>query len=242
MLRFLAILTLAALCPAEAGPQGILSDVLAGKLVKPEVGQWAWYSLRDTQANRKYLLRQAIVGQEKVKRKTGIWVEVELIPDVCFPTIYKMLLTGPASDSKNIHRILLKTGGQPLVELPVEKGTLVDRKKEKTKRVSAGQVELETPAGIIETEHVIVTSASETIELWLNDKIRPMGIVRMRTSAGELMLQAYGTDGPEGESKLGLEAETPAGAAARRRPKVEVDAIEVRHRDLVDAKESEVQP
>lgn len=242
MIRFLAILGLAAVCSPGAGAQGILSDVLAGKLVKPKVGQWAWYSLRDTQSNRNYLLRQAIVGQEKVKRRMGNWVEVELIPDVGFPTIYKMLLTGPASDPKNIHKILIKTGGQPLRELPVEQGAPVDSEREKTERVTLGKIDLETPAGTIEVEHIIVTSASETVELWLNDKVRPMGIVRMRTSSGELMLRAYGTAGPDGESKLGLEAETSAGESDRRPPQITFDAREVRERDLVDAGEPGAQP
>ncbi|MDP7639096.1 MAG: hypothetical protein QGG73_05205 [Candidatus Hydrogenedentes bacterium] len=242
MFRLLAILTLAAVCSTEAGAQGILSDVLAGKLVKPKVGQWAWYNLRDTKANRRYLLRQAIVGQEKVKRKTGNWVEVELIPDVGFPTIYKMLLTGPASDPKNIHRILLKAGEDPLMELSVEEGGLGDGKQEKTKRVTVGEVDVETPAGVLKADHIIVTGASETIELWLNDEIRPMGIVRMRTSTGELMLQAYGTEGPHGESKLGLEAERSPVEKSTRGPRVEFDALEVKERELLDAAESEAKP
>ena len=237
MYRFLAVLALAALCPVGAGAQGILADVLGGKLVKPKVGQWAWYNLKDTQGGRKYLLRQAIVGQEKIKRRTGNWVEIELIPEIGFPTIYKLLLTGPASDSKNIHRILLKTGEQPLMELPVEDAALVEEKPEKAKRVSMGKVDLETPAGTVVAEHVIVTSASETVELWLNDKIRPMGIVRMRTSTGELMLRAYGTEGADGESKLGLVAETGPDRVEKRAPRVEFDAIEVKERDLVDAEE-----
>ena len=191
--------------PAHA--QGVLGDVLAGKLVNPEVGQWAWYDLVDNKTHKRFLLRQAIVGEEKIGRKTGYWLEVEIVPDVGFSTVYKMLLTGPANDPKHVHRLLLRQGDDAVMEIPVdresESAKLAESgKKSKPKRDSRGEVDIETPHGIIRAEHVLVDDGGAQIELWLNNDVRPMGIVRMRAEQGELNLRDYGAGGENALSRL----------------------------------------
>ncbi len=100
--------------------QGIVGDVFSGKLIKPEVGVYAWYDLKDNATNQKFLLRQAVVGEEKVGLKKGYWVETQVIPEIGIPSIYKMLLTGPANDNKNVQKIIVKEGQKTPVEIPLE--------------------------------------------------------------------------------------------------------------------------
>jgi len=201
MWRFgLGVLFVAISLP-HANAQGVLGDVLAGKLVKPEVGPWAWYDLVDTETHKRFLLRQAIVGEEKIGRKTGYWLEVEVVPDVGFSTVYKMLLTGPANDPKHVHRLLLRQGENAVSEVPVDREA-PSPKKSKSKRDSLGIVEIETAQGMLLAEHVLIEEGETRVELWLNNAVRPMGIVRMKAEQGELILRNYGTGGENALSRL----------------------------------------
>ncbi len=207
-LTALLCLVLGGLClalgsPLAADAQGVLGDVLAGKLVKPVVGQWAWYNLVDADSQKTYLLRQAIVGEEKVGRKTGHWLEVEIVPDIGFPSVYKMLLTGPASDPKNVHRLLIRQGDSPVNEVPVDQQAAAPA-NDNAKRRSQGDVDIETPKGVISAEHVVVNEGGAKVELWLNDSVRPMGIVRMHGPQGELTLRDYGDGGENAKSRLDM--------------------------------------
>lgn len=215
-------------CTGAANAQGVLGDVLSGKLVKPAVGQWAWYDLTDMQSGQKYIFRQAIVGEEQVESKKGYWLETEIAPLVGHPSVYKMLVTGPTNDPGNIHRILLRQGRQPVTEIPVESQRRGESDAPKPKQESLGEEELETPGGTIMTKHVILTTDDGIVEMWLNDAVRPMGIVRMRAPHGELMLRSYGEGGDNALSRLhalpGSKRKVPGFEIG---PKVEVEIMGV---------------
>ena len=214
VLRF-AFATLVALIGTfTADAQGVLSDILAGKLIDPQVGQWAWYDLIDTQTNHRFVLRQAIVGQEEVGRKTGYWLELEVLPEVGFPTIYKMLLTGPASNPKNVHRLLLKQGPDPAVEVPVDLTASGDTKAKNPKEASRGKESVAYGGGEIQAEHLVLAADGRDIDLWINDQVRPMGIVRMIAPQGELVLREYGVGGEASQSKAELKTD-PLGVTTK---------------------------
>jgi hypothetical protein len=103
------LVALAFLCAAAEG-QGVISDVFSGSLVNPKVGAWAWYDINggltaDGGVIRLGAMRLAIVGEEKVRDKQGYWLEMEYVPSVGYPSVYKMLLTGPAKDPANVHKM-----------------------------------------------------------------------------------------------------------------------------------------
>ncbi len=179
--------------------QGMLSDLMAGKLVDPEVGTFVWYTLTDSATGQEYYLRQAVVGKERVRRKDAYWLETELVPKVGFPSIYKMLLTGPAHDPKNVHRVLMREGQGAIQELEVDRTQKAAKKPDESR--SAIGIEMITyPGGEIEAEHFLVTSGDVTTEIWVSDEIKPMGLVRMKTPQGELALQRFGKGGQDGSS------------------------------------------
>ncbi len=198
----------------SACSQGVLGDVLTGNLIDPEPGQWSWYTLTDTQSNRKYALRQAVVAEETVGHKTGHWIEVEIIPEVGFPMLYKMLLTGPSSDPGNVHRIVMKEGENPPVEVQLDPGAGASEAESAGKRKSKGKETIQIAAGTIEAEHVVIESPGGALELWINDDVKPLGVVRMRGPHGEMDLRNYGKGGAEALSKLPL----PEGGAAQPAP------------------------
>jgi hypothetical protein len=189
------------LLPLAAQAQGMLSDMMSGKLINPEVGAFAWYTLTDTSTNREYFLRQAVVGKERVNRKDAHWLETELVPKVGFPSVYKMLLTGPARDPKNVHRLIVREGKGIPQEVQLDRSQKVAGEKE-TSRTSLGIKRVKTPGGEVEAEHFVVNGAGGGMEIWVSDQIKPMGLVRMKNNQGEMLLQRHGVGGKDGQSAL----------------------------------------
>ncbi|HIJ66314.1 MAG TPA: hypothetical protein HPP77_10230 [Candidatus Hydrogenedentes bacterium] len=222
MKRFVLLLLLGAVVGAAARAQNVVTDVLAGKLVKPKVGQWAWYDLLDNRGARLYTFRHAVVGKERVGRKTGWWIEFELVPDVGYTSVYKMLLTGPATEPKNIEKVLLKDGPEPVQDVtptaqpPDDDGDDEEKKSEAVTRESLGEEDVTTPAGVIRAERFVVTKGEREFEVWIDEKVRPTGIVRMVSPDGQLVLRSHGLGGENGESAL------DARVRRRKRPEVEV--------------------
>lgn len=200
-MRLLA-LGLGLVCAAGgAFAQEIMSDLMSGKLVKPEVGAFAWYNLTDATTGREYFLRQAIVGADRVKRKDAWWLETELVPKIGFPSVYKMLLTGPASDPGNVHRLLVREGNGAVQEVHLEQGEHGGNDPD-TPRELVGTEEITLPNGRIEAEHYVLENGDSKTEIWISEAVPPMGLVRMKTPQGELSLQRYGVGGKDGESAM----------------------------------------
>ncbi len=211
-IRFLSGLICMVGLAASPQAQEILGDVMSGKLVNPEVGVYAWYTLEDKSEERVFYLRQAIVDEERIRLRRGHWVETEIIPQIGFPAVYKMLLTGPASDPRNMHRMLLKEGTQEPVEIDVEamqEEAEEDGPESEVTRTLVGSEVLELPQGQMEADHYILEQDGRTTEIWVNDAVRPMGIIRMLSENGELMLLRYGKGGEDGMSAFDRESTLP---------------------------------
>ncbi|MFA7693549.1 MAG: hypothetical protein WCX86_11695 [Candidatus Hydrogenedentales bacterium] len=202
MSRFSLLLTVTLLLSWTASAQGVLSDILSGSLIKPEVGVYAWYEVKDTESGKTLFLRQAIVGEKEVKGKTGYYLETEVLPEIGFPIIYKMLLTGPASSPANVHEIMVREGGGAPESLPLNILEGMEEPAADGTRTSNGMEQLATPAGDLEAEHFVVESGGETTNVWVNEEIRPTGIVKMISPDGELLLTSYGIGGKDAESAL----------------------------------------
>ena len=218
----LFLLTVSLLFTANAtAQQGVIGDVLSGKLVKPKVGQWVWYELTDAATGRRFSLRQAIVDKEKVKRKTGYWVEMEIIPQLGYRSVYKLLLTGPAGDPEHVHRVIVREGRQPPREIPLPENPQDSPPTPEPERRPLGKEEVETGKGPIEAEHIEIVDGDKTSEVWVNDDVRPMGIVRMQSADGELVLRDYGEGGENARSVMDDDP-GPAPEAPATTPRIEV--------------------
>lgn len=220
--NILLLLALLFFVPVAHG-QGLVGDLLAGKLVNPKAGQWAWYNLVDGRAGKKYVIRQAIVGEEKVNRKQGYWVEFEVIPEVGFKMVYKMLLTGPASNPENIHRVIEKSGVDHAREVAIDENSPANSTPE-TKRRSLGMEDVATMNGVVRAEHYEVTQGDQTINVWINEKINPTGIVRMRSLDGEMVLRNHGQGGENAKSIVTETPLPPDDAPGTPTPKTEIKA------------------
>ncbi len=199
---------------ATAGAQGALSELLAGKLIDPEVGQWALYDLYDADGRLVVGLRQAVVGEEEIGRKTGYWVELELVPKQGLRTIYRMLLTGPANNPKNVHQVWTKTeldDPQQLELDPESLKELAGGKKPKRKKI--GEETVETESGPVEAMHYRYITDEDEVSLWHSNDALPTGLVRFKSKNGEVLLRSHGQGG-----QFGLSAMFPSEEVAAEEP------------------------
>jgi hypothetical protein len=191
------------LATLPAWAQGPMADVLAGRLVQPEVGAFAWYRVVDAETRAASFMRQAIVGKKRVDRKTGWWLETQVVPPSGPATVYKMLLTGPASDAANIHEIVVQRGTDPPEHIRVDEAPSTTPVATDLPRISQGLDKIPTRMGDIEAEHFVVGEPeAPAMEIWINESIPPMGIVRVVSPEGELLLQRHGKGGKDGESVI----------------------------------------
>lgn len=206
-------LMLASLSAAAFG-QSVAGDLLAGKLVDPKVGQWAWYDVLNQANKATYAIRMAVVGEEKVASKPGYWLEIEVVPAAGYKTISKMLLTGPASDTRNVHKIILKDGPEPAQNVDVPRDAKSDAPNP-GKRKSLGMENITTKSGPVRAEHVSLQQGERAIEMWMSEEIKPCGIVRVTSPEGELILRNHGLGGPDAKSVI---TETPEAAGKDAKP------------------------
>lgn len=201
--RFLVFILVVAALPAAA--QG-MNDLIAGKLVDPKVGQWAWYDLTDKGMTAKFSVRQAIVGEEKVSGKKGYWVELEIVPEIGYRTIYKMLLTGSANDPKNIHKIMMRQEPEDVETVSPQEALEGVKPVAEPQRELIGEETIATANGPVPTQHYRVEGESGGLEVWINEKIPPTGIVRMKSPSGEMLLRAYGEGGESAASAIDVKS------------------------------------
>jgi hypothetical protein len=194
----------------------LLGDVFSGKLVNPKVGAWAWYDITSGKAEsggaaQLGMMRLAIVDEEKVKGKQGYWLEMEYVPSIGYPSIYKMLLTGPADDPANVHKVFRREGNTGKEEVPLpsdaEKAAAPDAAKSDRKLV--GDEDVKTPGGTLHAQHYQVTEGGESLDVWIDESVSPMGIVQMKSGDGALVLRDHGNGGREARSVIDDAAPKP---------------------------------
>lgn len=192
-----------ALCGASLA-QDVVGDVLMEKLVKPAKGAWAWYDLSDATSQQAFVMRLAIVDEERVGTKQGYWLEIEIVPIVGYRSVYKMLVTGPVSDPKNLHKVLQRVARGDVEEVPFDKDAAKEAKKApEPDRTLVGEEDVTIKDGsVVKAQHYQLARDGETVDIWLSDEVRPMGIVKQTTPAGEFRLRNYGLGGPDARSVI----------------------------------------
>ena len=121
-----------------------------------------------------------------------------------YPAVYKMLLTGPASRAENVHKIIVREGQRPPETLEPDPAADADEDAGEIKRERLGEDTFPLPEGEITAEHFVLVDGDQRTEVWLNDKVKPMGLVRMVSPQGELVLKRFGRGGPDAQSAINL--------------------------------------
>lgn len=200
---YLQLFFLFTLLPKIAIAQSFMEDLFKGKMLSSEPGVWAIYEIIDKSTKTHVLLRQAITGTEKIEENTtALWLESEIIPTEGFPSVYRFLISYDKNGKEKIHKIIIREGANPPQNITTE--TIPENTGTPSKKNLIGEEEIEFKNGKIKAKHYRIVEENTEKEIWLNEDVKPLGIVKLSTNEGEMILLKYGKGGEESKSAIDL--------------------------------------
>jgi len=154
---------------------------------KPVVGGWSEYQVV-AKGSPGQQMKLAIVGKEG----DAFWYET-VSEGKEGKVIYKMLVSGNPNDEKALRRVIFKQGNNPAMELPVKPvGRAPKGDGKKAKMVDKGIESIKVPAGTFKARH-LQYEGRETVDVWVDEKVSPYGLVKSKSKDVEITLLGYGT-------------------------------------------------
>jgi hypothetical protein len=183
---FLFTLSLANLAHAQLGKTS------GGRLYgdfKPVVGGWSEYQMT-TKSEGSTKMKIAIVGKEG----DAYWYETVMEGGRQGRNIVKMLVSGDPGDTKNVKRMIVKTGNDPAMEMPVEMMQQSSKGQEQRgKVIDKGTETIKVPAGTFKTQHSQYQDAEGVVDTWMYKDVSPYGMIKSVSKDTEMVLIGYGT-------------------------------------------------
>lgn len=185
----------------KAFTQSFMEDLFKGKILSSEPGVWAFYEITDKSQKTNLLLRQSITGTEKIDEKTtALWLESEIIPIEGFPSVFRFLISYDKNGKEKIHKIVIREGANPPQN--IETQSMSETTENTLKKKFMGEEEIEYKNGKIKAKHYEIEEDNTVKGIWLNDEVKPLGIVKLSTNEGDMILMKYGKGGEESKSAL----------------------------------------
>ena len=155
---------------------------------KPVVGGWSEYQMT-TKGSSPTKMKIAVVGKEG----DAYWYETVMEGGRQGRNIVKMLVSGDPGDTKNVKRMIVKTGNDPAMEMPVEMMQQSSKgQAAKGKIVDKGSETIKVPAGTFKTQHMQYQDV-ETVDTWIYKDVSPYGMIKSVSKDTEMVLLGYGT-------------------------------------------------
>jgi hypothetical protein len=151
----------------------------------PVVGEGANYQMVD----EKGITRQFEITVVEKDSSGGYWQEMA-IQDPKGETVYmKMLLAKQGSDLI-IQRSIVQTPGRPPMELTsmMQNQAKPQKLDYRAEAQNLGTESVTTPAGTFSCQHWRTTKENDNADIWINDKVKPWGLVKTSSKSGTLTL------------------------------------------------------
>ena len=156
---------------------------------KPVVGGWSEYQMT-SKSESPVKMKMAIVGKEG----DAYWYETVMEDKKAGKTITKMLVSGNPDDPNSVKRIIVKTGNQPAMEMPVQMWKQGSKPQEsKGKLIDKGKETIKVPAGTFATQHVQYQDVGSLVDTWIYKDVSPYGLIKSQSKDFEMVLTGYGT-------------------------------------------------
>ncbi len=224
--------TITALCAAlrpAARPAALLAMLLAALPLQAQfpalpwvkdraeamkVGAWASYLVVDEQGAESRM-RFAVVGEEQLEGRRGLWYETN-IDSAEEPATIKLLLLLGEGDQWEIKRMVMKSGEGPAMELPVSmsgdskgaRGMMgsvpFDTESEDFQQSlqELGREQLTVDGKTLECMHYQVKDQDgEPAEFWVSRQVPLFSMVRYQGQQSRMELQEWGDSGAESRIK-----------------------------------------
>jgi hypothetical protein len=173
---------------AQFGGRGQQGPKLYGDF-KPVVGSWAEYQVKG-KGEAPMKMKIAIVGKEG----TSYWYET--VMQAQERMVSKMLVSGNPSDRQNLKKMIVKTGNEQAMEMPLM-GMMGQQpgksQKSAGKVIDKGMETVTVPAGTFAARHMQYQEGSDIVDAWVSEKVPPYGLVKSKAKDFEMVLAGSGT-------------------------------------------------
>lgn len=159
----------------------------------PVVGHWAEYQMTP-KGEKPMAMRISIVGEED----DAYWYETVMTGEKGEKMISKMLVSGDPQDTENLKRMIVKSGDEPAMEMPIQMMAMMGGTEEaesetpETTPVDLGGESVTVPAGTFDANHWQYTSDDEVFDAWISAGVGPYGVVKSASEDFEMVLVAHG--------------------------------------------------
>ena len=139
-------------------------------------------------------MRISIVGEED----DAYWYETVMTTEKGERMISKMLVSGDPQDTENLKRMIVKSGDEPAMEMPVEMmammGGMAEPENEtpEVTTVDLGRESITVPAGTFKANHWQSTTDDVVSDAWISAGVGPYGVVKSVSGEFEMVLVAHG--------------------------------------------------
>lgn len=183
------------LVPAVARAQGgsMAATPLAVDLKKAAMGSWAEYAMKAGPRTGK--LRWALVGREGENTTLEMAMEGAM-PGGAPPkmTVQMSLVPNPTSSSKPVKRLVMQMGDMDPMEMPLDMPQMPEQRFQKPDpKKLVGKETIKVGAGSFSTGHYRDNVEQGTIDVWVNETIPPLGLVKMtltpKSGAGGMSIE-----------------------------------------------------
>ena len=158
------------------GPGAPAAMPLVVDLKKVELGSWAEYAM--TMGSMSLSSRWALVARDA--KSNTLEMSTKGGP-VAKPVVLRMVLAAdPTSDNKPGKPLVIQFGDDAPMIAPAE--TPAQRFQRPDPKSLVGKEEIKVPAGTFQTSHYRDKNAMGTVDVWVNETVLPLGLVKVRTS------------------------------------------------------------
>jgi len=156
---------------------------------KPIVGGWSEYQMT-SKGEAPAKMKIAIVGKEG----DAYWYETVMEDKKAGKMITKMLVSGNPDDPNSVKRMIVKTGNEPAMEMPIQMWKQGSKPQEsKGKLIDKGKETIKVPAGTFATQHFQYQESGSLVDSWVYKDVSPYGLIKSQSKDFEMVLTGYGT-------------------------------------------------
>jgi hypothetical protein len=182
IMRAAVALLVLAVTPAVARAQGggMAPTPLAVDLKKAKLGDWSEYSM--SAGPRSGKLRWALISREGENHTLEMTMEGGPQMGGQKMALQMTLVPNPTTASKPVKKLVMQMGTMDPMEMPLDMPGMQGQRFEKPdpkKKVGQGKEQLKVAAGNFSTDHYRDTVPQGTVDVWVNDTVVPLGLVKM---------------------------------------------------------------
>ncbi|TET83031.1 hypothetical protein E3J38_01175 [candidate division TA06 bacterium] len=198
---FLIVLSASAQIPTTRMPY------MPTEFKMPSVGSWSQYWSINTEEGDTVVFKYSLTGKEKCGKTGCYWYEFQTTEGKQ-TNMVKMLVSGDPDEPGHLKRLIIKSGDEPAVELPVGTthgaGTPPSRVRESNEAevvseeenlFTVGKETITTPAGKIKCTHLRIKKQEGQTDLWTNEAIPFFGIAKLVQAGMTMEITGYGESG-----------------------------------------------